>query len=108
MIEFQVINVALDSMNREHKRMRQASDRIASSNIETNGTSKTGFSQTLNGTTETGSSPATEQSSANSAGNTIDEITTIMSASRMYDANVSVISAARSAFEKALEISGRR
>lgn len=108
MIEFQVINVALDSMNREHQRMRQASDRIASSNLETNSTSKMGFSQTLNGTPETASTPAAELSSANSAGNTINEITTIMSASRMYDANVSVISAARSAFEKALEISGRR
>lgn len=107
MIEFQVINVALDSMNREHQRMRQASDRIASSNLETSGNSKTGFSQTLNGTTETASTAA-ELPPANSAGNTIDEITTIMSASRMYDANVSVISAARSAFEKALEISGRR
>lgn len=107
MIEFQVFNVAMDSMNREHQRMRQAANRIATSNLQSD--SSTGnFSEALQST------PGTEKETANSTNatsqptNTIDEMTTIMAASRLYEANVSVISSARSAFEKALEISGRR
>lgn len=107
MIEFQVFNVAMDSMNREHQRMRQAANRIATSNLQSD--SSTGnFSDALK------TSPGAETSAENTANalsqptNTIDEMTTIMAASRLYEANVSVISSARSAFEKALEISGRR
>lgn len=101
-MDFQIFDVASVSMNREHLRIRQAADHIANAN----NVQRNAFSEAEAGE----DAPATTEAASTSEGpaNTVEDFMTIMTASRIYEANVTVISAARAAFEKALEISGRR
>lgn len=103
MIDYQVFDVASASMNREHLRMRQAADHIANANRSQAGG---GFSIT----DADGVAPVKGDATpaAVGSGSTVEDMMVIMTSSRLYEANVTVIAAARAAFEKALEISGRR
>lgn len=100
MNDFQIFDVAAVAMNREHQRIRQAANEVANSNRV-----REPFSNAVSG--EDGA-VAVESELASSPMSTIDSMVTIMISARAYEANVSVVAAARAAFEKALEITGRR
>lgn len=102
-MQFPIFDIAGVSMEREQLRMRQAAMRVADWNARAEGSA---FGAQMD-TQSTPASAGTASASVNQV-STLAEMTLIMRSARAYEANVSVVTAARSAFEKALEITARR
>lgn len=104
--DFQVFDIALAGMQSQHQQLRESAMHIARTNLP-GAQNAQPFSQSMNAMAV--DSTTGQQGLTPSGGpGTVDDMVTILRAGRLYEANTSVISAARSAFEKALEISGRR